>query len=309
MWNTLVPEKASTFADQVDPLFWALTLFVGLCFIGVLAVWIYFGVRYRKQEGEDRKSIHTENMALEIKVSIILMIIAMGIFAWGTKLYFVYATAPENTLDINVIGKRWMWKIQHPNGKREVNELHVPLGQPVKLTMTSQDVIHSFYVPAFRVKQDVLPARYTTLWFEANKIGIYKLFCAEYCGTQHSTMGGTVYVMKPAEYEEWLGGGAALTPLEAGAALFSRMGCAACHDAGNLSRGPKLQGIFGSEVTLRGGDKITVDEEYLRESILNPTAKIVNGYAPLMPTFAAQLKDDDVLNLIAYLKSLSGTAE
>jgi len=177
--------------------------------------------------------------------------------------------------------------------------------QPVKLTMTSQDVIHDFYIPAFRTKQDVLPARYTQMWFEATKTGEFSLFCAEYCGTEHSTMGGTVTVLAQDEFAAWLGGETGLTPVEAGQALYQQMGCATCHAAGDASRGPSLEGIFGAEEMLADGTAVTVDEEYLRESIVNPGAKIVQGYAPLMPNFANQLSEEDVSNLIAYIKSLT----
>ena len=310
MWNTIIPEQASTYAQKVDPLFWALTIFLGLFFVGVLTVMVALGIIYRQRPGEKRRSQHVDNLRIEITIACVLVLLSLGIFAWGSVLYFDYAAAPADALDINVVAKRWMWKIQHANGKREVNELHIPVGKPIKLTMTSQDVIHNFYVPAFRVKQDVLPARYTTLWFQPTKVGSYPLFCAEYCGTQHSTMGGTVHVMKPADYEDWLrGGGADLTPVQAGEALFSRMGCASCHAAGDMSRGPSLNGLYGTEVKLRDGTTATADDEYLRESIMNPTAKVVEGYTPLMPMFSAQLSEEDVLNLIAYLKTLSAQAQ
>jgi len=223
--------------------------------------------------------------------------------------FYDFAEQPDNALDINVIGKRWMWKLQHPNGVREVNELHVPVNKPVKLTMTSQDVIHSFYIPAFRVKQDVLPGRYSTMWFEATKTGTFPLFCAEYCGTEHSTMGGYVTVMKPEAYQEWLGGGPAITPAKAGEQLFQQMGCATCHAEADTSRGPNLEGVFGSEVQLKGGETAMADEEYIRESIVNPTVKVVDGYAPIMPvTFGNQLSEDELNNLVAYIKSI-GEAE
>lgn len=301
----LFPEQASTFAARVDILFWALSIFLFVFTTGVTAIFLFLGLRYKQRLGSGRKSVHVENLALELTWTIIPTFLALGLFVWGAVLYFDYANVPENTLDISVIGKQWMWKMQHPNGMREVNELHIPVGRPVKLTMTSQDVLHSFYVPAFRVKQDVLPARYTQLWFEATKTGEYPLFCAEYCGTQHSTMGGTVTVMDPAAYEEWLSGGPALSPVAAGEALFQQMGCATCHASGDASRGPALEDVFGSDVKLRDGTSVTADEDYVRESILNPGAKVVEGYTPLMPSFVSQLAEEDVINLIAYIKSLS----
>lgn len=303
----ILPEQASTFAERVDPMFWALSIFSVIFCVGITVILIALGTYYR-QKHDGRKSIHLDNMPLELAWSVIPMVLALGIFAWGAVLFYDFATVPANTLDISVIGKQWMWKVQHPNGVREVNDLHIPVGQPVKLTMTSQDVIHSFYVPAFRVKQDVLPAKYTQLWFEATKVGTYPLFCAEYCGTQHSTMGGTIHVMEPSDYELWLSGGPALSPVASGEALFTQMGCVTCHDSGNASRGPILHGVFGSEVALKDGSRIVADEEYLRESILSPGSKIVEGYAALMPAnFGSQLTDDDVLNLVAYIKSLGAT--
>lgn len=301
----LIPEAASTYAVQVDKLFYALTAFSLVFCTGITIVFIFLGLRYRQKLGSGRKSVHVENLAVELTWTIIPLIIALSIFWWGAVLFVDFNNIPKNTLDLNVMGKQWMWKIQHPNGKREINQLHVPVGQPVKLTMHSQDVIHSFYIPAFRVKQDVLPGRYSTLWFEANKVGEYPLFCAEYCGTEHSTMGGTVVVMEPAAYQEWLGGGSALTPVEAGGALFQQMGCATCHAAGEQSRGPQLEGIYGGDVAIKDGGTVTVDEEYLRESIMDPSVKIVEGFTPLMPSFKNQLSDDDVSNLVAYIKSLS----
>ncbi len=305
----IFPEQASTYAERIDPLFWTLTIFLFLFTATVFSVLIFLGVKYRKREGENRPSVHASVMSLEIIWSVIPVILALGIFAWGATTYYGYQNIPENTLDINVIGKRWMWKVQHPNGKREVNSLHIPMGRPVKLTMTSQDVIHSFYVPAFRVKQDVLPARYTTMWFEATKTGTFPLFCAEYCGTQHSTMAGEVVVMSQTAYEEWLGGGPVVTPASDGENLFTMMGCVTCHASGAESRGPLLNGVYGHEVRLRDGTTLIADDEYLRESILSPGAKVVEGYAPLMPSYVNQLTDDDIMNLVAYIKTLSDIKE
>lgn len=306
----IFPVQASTFAEHLDPMFYLLAAFICVYTIGVTVVLIYFGTKYRQIPGSGRKSKTFHSMKLELLWTGIPLVIAIGIFVWGAILFYDFHNAPPNTLDINVEAKQWMWKLQHPNGMREVNELHVPKGRPVKLTMTSQDVIHNFFVPAFRVKQDVLPAVYSTLWFEATKVGEYPLFCAEYCGTQHSTMGGRIVVMEPADYEQWVAGGPALTPTKAGEALFQQMGCATCHMSGDLSRGPNLGGVFGTEIKVKVGNDvqtITANEEYIRESIMNPAVKVVEGYSPLMPTFANQLKDDDVLNLIAYIKSLSAT--
>jgi cytochrome c oxidase subunit 2 len=216
---------------------------------------------------------------------------------------------PKNAMEIYVVGKQWMWKIQHPEGNREINELHVPVGRPVKLIMTSQDVIHSFYIPAFRIKQDVLPGRYSEQWFEATTPGEYHLFCAEYCGTSHSGMIGKVIVMEPADYEKWLMSASAtgIAMAANGAELFERYGCRTCHRQDSGQRGPALDGLFGKQVKLAGGQTIVADQEYIRESILNPSAKMVEGYAPLMPTYKNQLTHEQVNQLIEYVRSLSPT--
>lgn len=304
----IFPEQASTFAtfSGVDGLFYALTIFTGVFVVGITALLIALGIKYQKRPGENRPSVHGENLMIEIVWSIIPLVISMGIFAWGAVTYYDFRNIPENTIDISVIGKQWMWKVQHSNGVREVNALHVPIGRPVKLTMTSQDVIHSFFVPAFRVKQDVLPAKYTTMWFEATKTGDFRIFCAEYCGTGHSTMMGMVTVMEPADYEQWLSGGTALSPVDAGAALFAQMGCVTCHASDDVNRGPSLTNVYGHDAALTDGTSVFADAEYIRESIVNPAAKVVAGYVPLMPAnFGTQLSDEDILNLLEYIKSLS----
>lgn len=299
---SIIPEQASTIAPHADLLFYALTALVGLFTVGITAILIVLGLKYKAEPG--RKSAHIESLKLELLWSAIPAVIALLIFAWGAVLYYDYRTIPENTLDINVMGKQWMWKIQHPNGRREVNELHIPVNKPVKITMTSQDVLHDFYIPAFRVKQDALPAKYTDMWFESTKIGKYPIFCAEYCGTGHSVMGGTVTVLSQDDYQEWLQGGPPVTPVQAGETLFQQMGCVTCHDAGAASRGPQLTNVFAHEVKIRGGETVVADEDYLRESIKTPSKKVVDGFSPLMPTFP-NLNDEDILNLIAFIKSLS----
>jgi len=217
--------------------------------------------------------------------------------------------SPANTIDIYVVGKQWMWKIQHPEGKREINELHIPIGQPVQLTMASEDVIHSFYIPAFRTKKDVVPGRYTTLWFEANKLGEYHLFCAEYCGTQHSTMIGKVTVMEPDAYQNWLSGGiGGETMVQAGERQFQQLGCHTCHKEVSGGRGPSLVGVYGKPVQLDNGGTVTADEAYVRESILNPQAKIVHGFKPIMPTFQGQINEETLIQILTYIQSL-GEAE
>jgi cytochrome c oxidase subunit 2 len=226
-------------------------------------------------------------------------------FIWGAVLYFKERTPPADSTEIYVVAKQWMWKFEHMEGQREINELHVPTGQNIKLIMTSQDVIHSFFVPAFRLKQDVLPGRYTTLWFKATVPGRYHLFCAEYCGTNHSGMGGEIVVMEPRDYAQWMAGGPAVPLQETGKQLFATLGCATCHRSDVQGRGPNLVGIYNKPVLLEDGRTVTADENYVRESILNPTAKIVNGFKPVMPTFQGIVSDEQLNALVAYVKSLA----
>jgi cytochrome c oxidase subunit II len=301
----LFPEQASTVAGRVDALYFFL-LAVSFFFTVLIFTLVFaFAIKYRRRsEDEVPPAIHG-SLRLEIFWSVIPLALAMVMFGWGATVYFDMMRPPAEAMEIFVVGKQWMWKIQHPQGPREINELHVPVGVPVKLTMTSEDVIHSFYIPAFRVKMDVLPGRYTTLWFEATKTGEFHLFCAEYCGTQHSGMIGRVVVMEPLDYQNWLAGGPPAESLEqAGERLFTQMQCNTCHFAGPDARGPVLEGVYGSQVRLADGRTVLADQTYLRESILNPAAKIVAGYRPVMPTFAGQLSEEQVLQLIAYIKSL-----
>jgi cytochrome c oxidase subunit 2 len=228
----------------------------------------------------------------------------MVMFLWGAALYVTNSTPPPGALEIYVVGKQWMWKIQHPEGQREINELHLPIGQPVKLIMASQDVIHSFYVPAFRVKQDVIPGRFSTMWFQPTRTGTYHLFCAEYCGNQHSGMVGRVVVMEPADYQTWLSGEVAgETMISAGEKLFERLACSNCHKPGDVGRGPSILGIFGKSIRLQTGDSIVADEAYIRESIIHPGAKIVQGYPNIMPTFKGLISEEGLMQIVAYIKS------
>ncbi len=303
----LFPPQASTAASQVDALYFfllAISAFFSLLIAGLLFT---FAIRYRRRAGAQAPPAPPHALALEVAWSLIPLGIVMVVFAWGTSVYFHLSRPPDDTLDILVVGKRWMWKLQHLNGRREIDELHVPVGRAVKLTMTSEDVIHSFYVPAFRIKADVVPGRYSTTWFSATRPGRYHLFCAEYCGTKHSAMGGWVTVMEPAQFEEWLTGTTAgeATPVSAGQKLFTSLGCVTCHREDSKGRGPLLEGLYGRTVELRNGDRVTADEAYLRESIVNPGAKIPAGYQPLMPTFRGLVTEEGILDLIEYIKSLS----
>jgi len=230
-------------------------------------------------------------------------------FVWGASVYFTITRPPDDAMQIYVMGKQWTWKLQHPEGQREIDELHLPLNRAVKLTMASEDVIHSFYVPAFRVKADLVPGRYTSTWFKPDKVGTYHLFCAEYCGTKHSGMIGSIIVMEPSAYQVWLSGGSSEGPLSArGEKLFQSLACNTCHRADGKGRGPSLAGIYGRPVALQTGQQVMVDEPYIRESILNPTAKVVEGYQPVMPTFQGLISEEGLMQIIAYIKSLGPPA-
>ncbi len=307
----IFPEQASTIASRIDSIYFVL-IGLSLAFaVPIAGFIIFFAIRYRQGQKVNRTKRLYDSFKLEFAWSFIPLLLALGIFGWSATVYYQYASAPADALEIYVTGKQWMWKVQHPSGRSEINELHVPVNQPVKLIMTSQDVIHSFYVPAFRVKQDVLPGRYTNLWFEANKVGEYHLFCAEYCGTDHARMTGTVVVMEQTAYERWLAGGATggeqqqpQQPLaEQGAALFQQQGCASCHAAGSQV-GPPLEGLFGKQVELQNGSTVEADEAYIREAILDPQARIVAGYSNVMPTYEGRIDEDGLLQLVEYIKSL-----
>jgi cytochrome c oxidase subunit II len=301
----LFPEQASTMAPRVDALFFFLVA-VALFFASLIFfLLILFAVKYRRRSDEEQPRPVEGHLPLEILWTAVPLGLTMVMFVWGAMLFFEIYHPPSNALEINVVGKQWMWKIQHPEGQREINELHVPVGRPVKLTMTSEDVIHDFFVPAFRVKKDVLPGGYTTIWFQATKAGEYHLFCSQYCGTQHSGMIGKVVVMELSQYEDWLSGGPKEVSLAtAGEMLFQRLGCGTCHRPDGTGQGPSLVGLFGKPVNLQGGRTVTADESYIRESILDPRAKIVAKYPPVMPTFKGLVSEDGLLQIIAYIKSL-----
>lgn len=321
----LFPDQASTGATEIDLIFYVL---LGLCLlfsVGIALILAYFAVKYRQtNERVNRAGSSKTNVKLEVAWMVIPLVMALAVFVWGARIYVEVETPPEGALEIYVTAKQWMWKTQHAEGVREINALHVPLGRPIRLTMTSQDVVHSFFVPAFRMKQDVVPGRFTTAWFKATKPGRFRLFCAEYCGTDHSKMGGWITVLEPEEYAEWLAskGGAnpilpdigavgrqsrgVPNPLAAeGEKVFNRRGCNQCHGANASIQAPPLQGLFGREVKLSDGTTVTADEEYVRESILDPRAKIVSGYQPLMPTYQGQVNSEELVQLVAYLKFLS----
>lgn len=308
MWEfPLFPDQASTIANGVDGIYF---LLVGLSLFFAITVFffiLFFAIKYRRGSKADRSGLVFESSKLEFTWSFVPLVLALTVFVIQAKAYFDLYRPPIDAHEIYIVGKQWMWKAQHPEGQDEINELHVPLNRPVRLIMTSQDVIHSFYIPAFRVKQDVLPGRYTSIWFEATRSGTYHLFCTEYCGTDHSGMGGSVIVMPEAEYQQWLAGDSGNVPLaQAGEAAFQQLGCATCHQADSQAqgRGPSLLGLFGQEVQLESGQTVMADEEYLRESIINPRAKIVAGYSSIMPTYQGQISDEGLQQIVAYLKSL-----
>jgi cytochrome c oxidase subunit 2 len=306
------PDQASSIAREVDLLHYTLTaitlFFTALIFLAIF----YFMIRYRRRSPDERPLPIEGSLPLEVAWTVIPTVICIVIFLWSSSLYFINAKAPKGAMEIFVTGRQWMWKVQHPEGMREINELHVPIGRPVKLTMTSEDVIHDFFVPAFRIKKDVLPGRYTSLWFTATQTGRFHLFCAQYCGAFHAGMGGWVIVMEQADYARWINGEASGQTMEAaGQSLFQERGCSNCHVADGSGRGPSLVGLYGRSVHLASGAAETANEAYLREAIVNPSAISVPGYTQLMQSYQGQLNEEQILDLVAYIRSLKqeeGTA-
>ena len=309
-WVPLFPEAASTFATHVDLLYFYL-IFISIAFsIPVIVAIIAFSMMYREKEKFATPEEMHGSMILEVTWSIIPFVVSMTIFLGGALIYFEQFTPPKDSMDIYIVGKQWMWKAQHGTGQREINALHVPLGRNVKLTMTTEDVLHDFDIPAFRTKADVVPGRYTYMWFNATKPGKYHLYCAEYCGLNHSGMGGWVYVMEQRDFDNWLSGNVSgQTPIEQGKDLFeNKLGCASCHSGGPAQRGAKIEGIFNTQVKLVGGESVTADDNYIRNSILNPASQVVEGYQPIMPTFKGQVTEEQLNSLVIYIKSLSPNA-
>ena len=305
----LFPEAASTMAGRVDALYLFLVLvsvFFGLL---IATLVVTFAIRFRRRSRDERPRPIHGSAVLELAWTLIPFGIVMVIFLWGAEVFFAMARVPPGAMEIYVVGKRWMWKTQHMTGQREINELHVPVGMPVKLTLTSEDVIHSFFVPAFRMKKDAVPGRYSTEWFQATHAGTYHLFCAEYCGTKHSGMIGNITVMEPAAFQAWLSGGATGTSLAAaGEKLFQDLACITCHRSDSEGRGPRLEGVFGHPVSLASGERVMADEAYVRESIVNPAARVVAGYQPVMPTYQGLVSEEGLMQLVAYIQSLGGPA-
>jgi len=305
----LFPDRASSLAGRVDALFYfdlAVSIFFSALIAGLL---IFFFVKYRRRSQDEVGSRVEGSLALEIAWIAVPLVIAMIAFAWGAEVFFELSRPPAGATEYYAVGKQWMWKFQHPEGNREIDELHVPIGRPIRMTMTSEDVIHSFFVPAFRVKQDVLPGRYFSVGFEATKPGVYHLFCAEYCGAGHSRMTGRVVALGPHDYEAWLAGGLPAQSMRGeGEEIFAALACASCHRDEPGTRGPSLAGLFGRRVQLQGGRTALADETYLRESILNPAAKVVSGYPAIMPTYQGQIHEEELVELIHYIKALPARA-
>jgi len=306
-WIPFIPESASTESAKVDALYFYLSGVTVFFTLLISVVIIFFAVRYRRRSPFEIPRPIAGSHALETLWSVIPFVISMSFFVWGATIYFRNSKPPQNAIEVYVVGKQWMWKFQHSTGQREINELHVPVGRKIKLIMTTEDVIHDVFVPAFRIKADVVPGRYTTEWFEATKPGRYHLFCAEYCGMNHSVMGGWIVVMDPTEFNNWLSGNVnQQSASTSGQQLFQTLGCASCHgNNGEGGRGPALLGVFNSNVQLSTGQTVRGDESYIRESILNPQARLVNGYGPIMPTFQGVVTEEQIVQLLAYIKSLS----
>jgi cytochrome c oxidase subunit II len=302
----LLPAQGSATAGQVDWLTLGLTVMTIFFCLAVFIPIIYFCVRYRRGSAANRTPSSAGNNLLETGWTIFPLLVSLAFFSWGAILYYHIERPPRDALQVQVVAKQWMWQLQHAEGKKEINELHLPLGRTITLTMTSQDVIHSFFVPAFRVKQDVVPGKYTTEWFRPTHLGEYHLFCAEYCGTNHSRMIGRVVVMEQTEYQHWLTVGETNQPIVLeGRRLFTEKGCSGCHQPNSVVHAPPLAGIYGKQVPLSSGELVTADDQYLRDSILLPGKQISAGYENLMPTFAGQITEGEIMQIIAYLKSLS----
>src|SRR5262245_2009372 len=298
----LFPPQASTLATKIDAVFFYI-LAVAVFFTVLIAVLLLtFAIKYRRRSNNEVPRPIEGSLRLEIVWTAIPLVLALSMFAWAASVYYEIVTPPPDKMEIYVVAQQWMWELQHAGGQREINELHIPLGKPVKLTMTSQDVIHSFFVPEFRVKQDVLPGRYTNLWFEATQAKTFNLFCAEYCGTNHSTMIGKVIVMEPTRFEKWLADHPDAGLAAKGRHLFYNLQCMTCHSGDAQGKAPRLQGLYGKTVTLDDGSEVTADEDYLRESIVNPRAKVVVPYRPIMPPY--QLSEEKLTQLVVFLKSL-----
>ena len=303
--SALFPREASSIAPQMDALYFFLLgmTLTGLVLVG--AILVVFSMRYRKSVHPVATQIEGSTL-LEATWTIIPLAIFLITFVWGAVLYFRIYNPPVNSMNIYIVGKQWMWKAEHPGGQHEINALHVPTGQNIQLTMISQDVFHSFSIPDFRIKREVIPGRYSTVWFNATTPGVYHIFCTQYCGTNHSQMIGEVTALSPDDYKKWTEESTSgMSLAQNGERLFASMGCNACHSGNAAARGPSLAGVFGSRLTLTNGSQVLVNEAYLRDAILNPSQHVTSGYAPIMPTYQGQISEDGLIDLVEYLKTLS----
>lgn len=300
----LFPPEASQLAPQADALFFFLVLIslVGLTVVVLLIVG--FSILYSKNRHPEAVQIEGSTL-LETTWTIIPLGLFLIVFVWGALIYFRVYTPPANAMNIYVVGKQWMWKVEHPGGQHEIDALHIPTGVPIQLTLISQDVFHSFSIPAFRVKREAIPGRYTSVWFEATQVGTYHIFCTQYCGTNHSQMIGDVYVMTPDDYKKWLQGSTSGVSLaQNGERLFASLSCNACHNTRPDARGPNLVGVYGSQLTLANGETVTADDAYLRQAILDPAQHVTQGFTPIMPTYQGQISEDGVIALVEYIRNL-----
>ena len=304
--NPFWPERASVYAGHVDLLMWAFTGVVALLAGPVFLLILWFAIKYRRGQAADREHVIDQSMWIEVSWAVIPFVLTVGFFVYAAWIFVGLQRAPAGALTIDVVAKQWMWKFQHPEGQREIDDLHVPVDQPVKLVMTSQDVIHSLYLPALRIKQDVLPGRYTSLWFKADRPGTYRVICSQFCGLDHSVMGGRFIVMRQADYARWLATSQVDASLAGqGKALYARLGCGGCHDGASAVRAPSLVGLAGQATPLQDGRVVTADAQYLRDSVMAPNRDVAAGYPAAMPTYANLIGEDQVTALVAYLQSLA----
>ena len=302
--SALFPAEASTIAPWTDALYFFLLgmTLVGLLLVGALV--FYFSLAYRKEKNPVATQVEGSTL-LEATWTIIPLAIFLVTFVWGALLYFRIYNPPTNAMNVYIVGKQWMWKAEHPGGQHEINALHVPIGRPVQLTMISQDVFHSFSIPDFRVKREVIPGRYSTVWFEATDAGTYHLFCTQYCGTAHSAMIGQIIALSPDDYTRWTQQSTSgMSLAQNGERLYSSMGCNACHNGTAAARGPNLAGVYGSKLQLSNGSQVLVNDAYLRDAILNPSQHVTAGYAPIMPTYQGQISEEGLIDLVEFIKNL-----
>ncbi len=305
---------ASGHAGEIDHLLWALFLMSLAVLALVFGLLFRYIIKYRASSALDRGAVAEKTWRLETAWTAATLAVFFGLFVWGADLYVRLFRPPPNTLKIYVIAKQWMWKVEHAGGQREINALHLPVGRPIELVMTSEDVIHDFSVPAFRIKHDVLPGRYETIWFTVTQSGEYHLFCTQFCGLDHSKMVGEIVALPPAQFGRWLmQNGGAGTLAEEGKVLYMSYGCSGCHggageggtQSGSTVRAPSLAGLYGSPVPLSDGTVVRADERYIHDSILWPDRQVVAGFAPIMPSFEGQMGEEEILKLVAYVKSLA----